>query len=418
MQIFSCDTCGHPVFFENVQCLNCGSTLAFLPDRMTLAAIELVPGEVPPDTPALWQRQTPDDPPVQYRLCQNQVQHQACNFTVRAEDGNPLCVSCRQTRILPDLSTPQNHERWYRIEVAKRRLFYTLARLGLADPCGGEAVESPRYEFLADLPGGPKVMTGHNEGLITLNVAEADDDERARRRVELFEPYRTLLGHMRHESGHFYWDRLIRNGPRLAEFRTLFGDESVDYMQSLQAHYAAGVRTDWQDNFVSAYAAAHPWEDWAETWAHYLHMVDLLETAASYRTRIVVPSADGGEQRSRPADPFGNSQGDFDEWIAQWVPVTLLVNSLNRSLGQNDAYPFALSEKALSKLRFVHEVIHASAVPPDLGCSGAYVAPAPSATADTDGSSEAPPADASSPMQSAAAPAPASSASSPAETPA
>jgi hypothetical protein len=330
---------------------------------------------------------------VQYRLCKNQVDHQACNFTVRAEDASPYCVSCRQTRILPDLSTPQNHERWYRIEVAKRRLYYTLARLGLADPCGGDAAESPRYEFLADLPGGPKVMTGHNEGLITLNVAEADDDERARRRVELFEPYRTLLGHMRHESGHFYWDRLIRNGPKLADFRELFGDESVDYMQSLQAHYAAGVRTDWQDNYVSAYAAAHPWEDWAETWAHYLHMVDLLETAASYRTRIVVPSAEGGEQRSRAADPFGDSQDDFDQWIAQWVPVTLLVNSLNRSLGQNDAYPFALSEKALSKLRFVHEVIHASASPVNLGCAGTRSASDPvfSTEAAAGGSTEASP---------------------------
>ncbi len=350
MQIFSCDHCGHPVFFENVQCLHCGSALAFLPDRLTMAAIVAVPDQ----TMGLWQRCTPDNPPAQYRLCQNQLDHQACNFAVRADGGNPLCVSCRQTRILPDLSTPSNHERWYRIENAKRRLYYTLARLGLAD----ETAESPRYEFLADLPGGPPVMTGHNEGLITLNIAEADDDERAKRRVQLFEPYRTLLGHLRHESGHYYWDRLIRNGPRLGDFRALFGDDSIDYMQALQAHYAAGdQKPDWRDQYVSAYAASHPWEDWAETWAHYLHMVDLLETAASYRTRIVVPSADGA-QPSRPADPFSHEQDNFDAWISQWVPVTLLVNSLNRSLGQNDAYPFALSAVALQKLRFVHDVIH------------------------------------------------------------
>src|SRR6218665_1784299 len=211
---------------------------------------------------------------------------------------------------------------------------------------------------MADLPGQAPVMTGHAAGVITLNVAEADDDERVRRRVQLFEPYRTLLGHLRHESGHYYWDQLVRDHPdRLEEFRTLFGDERLDYMQALQAHYAAGDgKPDWRPSFVSAYAAAHPWEDWAETWAHYLHMVDLLETAASYRTRIVLPSAEGARP-SKPADPFEGGRGSFDEAIAQWVPVTLLLNSLNRSLGQDDAYPFALSEQALNKLRFVHDVI-------------------------------------------------------------
>ncbi|KQP37428.1 putative zinc-binding metallopeptidase [Pseudorhodoferax sp. Leaf274] len=365
MQIFSCDQCGHPVFFENVQCLQCGSALAFVPERMAVTAIEPAPApplDAQPDPQAplptpLWQVRSASDggSPLQYRLCQNQTQWQACNFTVAADDPNPLCMSCRQTRILPDLSVPENVPRWVRIETAKRRLLYTLLRLKLADP---RASEGPVYQFMADLPGQAPVMTGHAAGVITLNVAEADDDERARRRVQLFEPYRTLLGHLRHESGHYYWDQLVRDHPdRLADFRALFGDESQDYMQALQSHYAAGDnKPDWRPNFVSAYAAAHPWEDWAETWAHYLHMVDLLETAASYRTRIVLPSADGARP-SRPADPFEESGTSFDTWIAQWVPVTLLLNSLNRSLGQDDAYPFALSEQALRKLRFVHDVI-------------------------------------------------------------
>jgi hypothetical protein len=358
MQVFSCDRCGHPVFFENVQCLHCSATLAFLPDHMRLAAIETAPDQTGPNGYALWRRCGSDDESIRYRLCQNQVDHQACNFAVREDDENALCVSCRQTRMLPNLSTPQNRERWYRIEVAKRRLYYTLAQLGLVDPCSADLSETPRYQFLEDLPGAPPVMTGHSDGVITLNVAEADDEERVRRRVELFEPYRTLLGHLRHESGHYYWDKLIRNTPRSDEFRALFGDESIDYMQALQSHYAAGQRHDWQANHVSAYAAAHPWEDWAETWAHYLHMVDLLETAASYRTRLVVPSTHGGEQRVQPPDPFQARQTDFDSWVAEWVPLTLMVNSLNRSLGHNDAYPFALSNKALAKLRFVHDTIH------------------------------------------------------------
>ena len=349
------------MFFENVQCLHCGSTLAFVPECSAVRAIE--PLAHAPDAsseqpaPALWQlrgAEAADALPPRYRMCQNQTLYQACNFTVAADDPQLLCISCRQTAMLPDLSIPANLPRWSRIEVAKRRLLYTLLRLGLADTAG---VDGPRYQFLADLPGQPAVMTGHADGVITLNVAEADDDERARRRVQLFEPYRTLLGHLRHESGHYYWDRLLRDAPqRLAAFRALFGDETADYMQSLQAHYAAGQRPDWNLHFVSAYAAAHPWEDWAETWAHYLHMVDLLDTAASYRTRIVLPSADGAHP-VRPANPFADTPGSFDDWIAQWVPVTLLLNSLNRSLGQDDAYPFALSEQALHKLRFVHELI-------------------------------------------------------------
>jgi hypothetical protein len=358
MKTFRCDNCGHPLFFENVQCLQCGSPLAFLPRRLALCAIEPVPGREPQ---GLWQRKKPrrrHDANHQYRLCRNHTQYQACNFAVPAADPNPLCVSCRQTRILPDLSIPENQERWYRVEVAKRRLFYTLAQLGLAQaepPDGGR--DGPVFEFLADLPG-RQVMTGHCEGVITLNVAEADDAERVRRRVALHEPYRTLLGHLRHESGHFYWDSLISSGGRLNEFRAMFGDESRDYSQAIDAYYAAGgAAPGWENNHVSAYATAHPWEDWAETWAHYLHMVDLLETASSYSTRLVVPGNDSDEVEE-VTDPFDQRVPGFDELVDQWIPLTLLLNSLNRSLGQEDAYPFALSARALDKLRFVHCVIY------------------------------------------------------------
>ncbi|KQT09660.1 zinc-binding metallopeptidase family protein [Ramlibacter sp. Leaf400] len=353
MKTFRCDNCGHPLFFENVQCLQCGSELAFLPHRLALCAIEPAASDS-----TLWQRKRPDrQQPAHhaYRLCRNHAEHAACNFAVAQDDPNPYCVSCRLTRVLPDLSVPQNLDRWWRIEAAKRRLFYTLAQLGLVDasPPDGER-DGPVFEFLADTPG-HMVMTGHAQGVITLNVAEADDAERVKRRVELHEPYRTLLGHLRHESGHYYWDRLIDEEGRVEEFRRLFGDESVDYAQALQKHYASGGQPQgWQDRFVSAYATSHPWEDWAETWAHYLHMVDLLETAASYNTRVEVPGSEGDEVD----DPFDSTESDFDRLVEQWVPVTLLVNSMNRSLGQEDAYPFALTTGSLEKLRFVHEVIH------------------------------------------------------------
>jgi hypothetical protein len=345
MRTFHCDHCGHPVFFENVQCLRCGSALAFLPDRLVLCAVEPVPGR-----DGLWRRRTRTNraaEPHAWRLCYNHTQYQACNFAVRDDDGNALCVSCRQTRVLPDLSIPENVQRWYRIESAKRRLFYTIAKLALQP--------MPAFEFLADTPGHP-VMTGHAEGVITLNIAEADDAERVRRRVALHEPYRTLLGHLRHESGHFYWDRLIREGGRGHAFRAMFGDESQDYSQALQAYYArgGGVNDGWQAKHVSAYATSHPWEDWAETWAHYLHMVDLLETAAAYDTTIALP---GDDDREEMINPFETGAVLFDRMVERWVPLTLLVNSLNRSLGHDDAYPFALSAAALEKLRFVHDVI-------------------------------------------------------------
>src|SRR6478735_10959423 len=130
MRTFRCDNCGHPLFFENVRCLKCGSQLAFLPDRLSLCAVEPVPGR----DEGLWQRKTRrrhEGEIRHYRLCRNHLEYQACNFAVPAADPNPLCVSCRQTRVLPDLSIPENVARWFSIETAKRRLFFTLARLGL-----------------------------------------------------------------------------------------------------------------------------------------------------------------------------------------------------------------------------------------------------------------------------------------------
>jgi hypothetical protein len=353
MKLFHCDHCGNALFFENVKCLHCGSELAFLPTRMALAAIEEVP-----EASGLWRRKKQGTAPSShhFRLCQNYWQNQACNFAIPEADPNPLCVCCRLTQILPDLSIPGNRERWRQIEAAKRRLFYTLARLGLVshNPPDGQR-DGPVFQFLADLPG-QQVMTGHANGLITLNVAEADDDERVKRRLQMREPYRTLLGHFRHESGHFYWDSLIRDAGRQDDFRAVFGDEQQHYGAALQTYYANGAPANWEDSFVSAYAAAHPWEDWAETWAHYLHMVDLLETASSYNTRLAVPG-DENDTDDAVLNPFDSGQTAFEQLVEQWVPLTLLLNSLNRSLGQNDAYPFALSQTSLNKLRFVHDLI-------------------------------------------------------------
>ena len=373
MRVFNCDHCGHLVFFDSVQCLHCGSALAFLPDQQTMAALT----PAPQDGPDLWrrlgERGTAQYSGRLYRMCHNHTTYDACNFAVPSNDYAQLCVSCRQTRLLPDLSDMANLRRWKQIEGAKRQLFYTLARLGL-EPVPGRY--GPVFEFLADMLGGPSILTGHQGGTITLNVAEADDDERARRRIALGEPYRTLIGHLRHESGHFYWDQLVRDGHRLDAFRAVFGDERQDYSAALDAHYAKGSNgNDWFLNHVSAYAAAHPWEDWAETWAHYLHMVDLLETAASYQTAVTVPDPHMA-MRHHVTDPFVANHPDFHDMVRQWVPLTLLLNSLNRSLGQDDAYPFALSSGAMVKLRFVHDIVQGAQ---SSGSSNAPAHPATSA---------------------------------------
>lgn len=359
MRLFHCDRCGHLVFFESVHCVNCGAALAYLPDCDDVGAMVALDGNndlVPSMQPTRWQRVTSQtlQSAQHYRMCANRDQYQACNFAIPAHEPHSLCSACRQTLVLPDLSVSGNTLRWQKLESAKRRLYYTLARLGLHPD---QPNWTPHYQFLADMMDQPPVVTGHANGIITINIAEADDDERTRRRVALYEPYRTLLGHLRHESGHFFWDKLVRDGGELDSFRQLFGDERENYQQALQHYYANPPSyTQWSAHHVSAYASAHPWEDWAESWAHYLHMVDVLETAASYHTGLTM-TGDGDAPSVIIGDPFAAPAPSFQQMVAQWVPVTLLLNSLNRSLGQQDAYPFALSAGALQKLRYVHDIV-------------------------------------------------------------
>jgi hypothetical protein len=199
-------------------------------------------------------------------------------------------------------------------------------------------------------------MTGHAAGVITIALAEVDDVERERRRTALGEPYRTLLGHFRHEVGHYYWDRLIAEDGPLDEFRALFGDERQDYGEALQRHYAQGPRPDRQESFVSSYAAAHPWEDWAECWAHYLHMVDAVETATACGLSLKPASAEAPALKP-PRRSWGAGMTDFDPLIERWYPLTYLVNNLNRGLGLADGYPFVLSQPVVEKLRFIHQTI-------------------------------------------------------------
>lgn len=352
MRVFHCDHCRHLVFFENVQCVHCSHTLAYLPDLGVIASLDQ-------SKDGTWATPLPRSKGRKYRLCANYIGQNVCNWAVPADDPNPLCECCRLTHVIPDLMAPGHHEAWYKMEVAKRRLVYTLMGLGLPipnktdDPVGGLA-----FEFLADPPdpSAPPVLTGHANGLITINLAEADDAERERRRLQMHEPYRTLLGHFRHESGHYYWDVLVQPTARIDGFRELFGDERADYGQALRNHHATGPAANWADRFVSAYASAHPWEDWAETWAHYLHMTDTLETAAACGVSLR-PALPGDPELDGVPDPLAGGPEPFDTLMASWFPMTYMLNNLNRGLGLADAYPFVLSPPVIQKLKFVHETV-------------------------------------------------------------
>jgi len=280
-----------------------------------------------------------------FRKCKNYAAEDVCNWLVPTTSERELCDACRLNNVVPDLSVPENHARWAEMERAKRRLVYTLSALRLPlVPKSEDPERGLAFDIKADVPG-ERVLTGHADGLITLNLAEADAPVRERVREDLNERYRTLLGHFRHESGHYFWERLIREGRRTEDFRELFGDERRDYGQCLAAHYAH-VAPSFQEDFISAYASAHPWEDWAETFAHYLHMIDTLETAQNFGVTHQLAA------RSRVPDV-----SDFSLLFNEWTELTVSLNALNRSMGLADAYPFAISPRVREKLEFVHHAV-------------------------------------------------------------
>lgn len=352
MKLFECSRCGLVLYFENVRCERCQAPLGYVNEPGELVALT---GEDDSWAPI-------GAPEARYRYCANQA-HGVCNWLVPADAPAARCVACQLNRTIPALDNPEALVLWGRLETAKHRLVYTLLQLGLPlqgkdlDPEGGIA-----FDFLSDPPGDPDsthVLTGHADGVITINIAEADPVRREQLRTRMHEPYRTLLGHFRHEIGHYYWDRLVRPDKNVLDaFRNKFGDERRDYGEALAQYYEQGPRQDWQQAHVSAYATAHPWEDWAETWAHYLHIVDTLETANAFGVHVR-PKVDPKSCLApvAPLDPFDDQP--FADMIAAWFPVTAAVNSLNRSMGQPDLYPFVLSPKATEKLAFVHRVIAA-----------------------------------------------------------
>jgi len=353
MRLFACPACRLVVFFENTVCERCASALGYEPSANTMLALSA------PDAEGVHTAAAGRHEGERYRYCANYT-HGVCNWLVPADEGPAaLCRACRHNVVIPDLSAPANLAAWRRIELAKHRLVYTALRLELPLVDRTERPDDGLgFQFLAD--DAARVMSGHAHGIITIALAEADDAEREARRTQLHEPYRTLVGHFRHEVGHWYWDQLVRDTPARARFTELFGDSDQDYAAALEQYYQSGPPADWQASLVSAYAAAHPWEDFAETWAHYFHIVDTLETGGSYRISLT-PKLD--------FDQLLTTSLDFDVYAAElplttlidaWIALSTALNSFNRSMGLADAYPFVLAPRVIEKLGFIHELVRST----------------------------------------------------------
>ena len=352
--------CGNPVFFDNTLCLVCGSTLGFVPYEGRVIALD--PG---PD-PGTWRMEGRTE---LGKFCANRESPAACNWVMYARNPKAFCIACRLNRTIPNLDDADNVRYWAKIEAAKRRLVAQLVALEL--PVRSKVNEDPErglmFDFLRSPPGAPAVMTGHANGLITINVEEADDARREQIKHDLREPYRTLLGHFRHEVGHYYWDRLISNTEWLEPFRQLFGDERASYAEALRRNYEQGPPADWANSHISSYATMHPWEDWAETWAHFLHMVDSLGTAMGFG--LDAQDLQGDIKPFTRDALYAPDDPDAERFLAllhAWLEVTMVLNEMARSMGQPDFYPFVMSRPVVAKLQFIQIVVSESRTKADL----------------------------------------------------
>lgn len=327
--------CGNQVFFESSHCVACDSQLGFEPESLSMLTLTNVDGYL---LRSADQRE--------FHRCDNGLAYDVCNWLRPATSEHTLCFACQFNRTVPNQSLPENQQRWKRLEEGKKRLFFTLLQLGLplvdgwSDPEKGlllDFIEDARaHKGYAET----FAKTGYLGGVITINTLEADEVARVIAKLELNEAYRTVLGHLRHESGHYFWARLDPDQQLCQSFRDHFGDDSRNYQDALEYYYSNGPSSYWREHYISAYASSHPVEDWAETWGHYLHIYDALETAAAHELIKVGP-----EQMTMP------------ERISCWRQLSITLNELNRSIGRQDAYPFVINSMVENKLVFVDQVI-------------------------------------------------------------
>ncbi len=336
---FACPVCAREVFFYDRRCRNCATELVF--DR---GSAEFVAA-------------------ADQNRCANAAVI-GCTWMVGHEGHS--CSACRLTRQhpWPGPGTAEAVGNWAAAERAKRHVVVELDRLRLRLEPRNEA-EGTGLAIDMKWSDDGSVTIGHVDGVITLDAAEADDARRERLRTRLAEPYRTMLGHLRHEIGHYWWplltDEKAGTTGRLAEVRQVFGDERTDYQAAIKRHYADGPLDGWRGEFVSAYASMHPWEDWAETFAHYLHLRDTLDTASRFALSVGAPLL-GVDEPVAATALADNRDLEVGVLFREWGALTVAVNALNRSMDQPDLYPFALSKAVKAKLSMVHDLVLAGPV--------------------------------------------------------
>lgn len=343
MKVFQCGHCHHPLFFESYSCENCGHGSGYRSgDRLMLTFNPLKNNLLS------------DREGIQYKYCQNH-DFGVCNWVLEQSDPNNFCEACQLNRTIPYLENEKNFEKWKHLEIAKHRLIYQLQKAGLDLPSKMKDPKGLCFDFVSKKHNS-QLMTGHASGVITILLREADSVFREQARVQMGESYRTLIGHLRHEVGHYFWDRLVLTDEKaLVRFRQIFGDERRDYGQALSAYYQAVAPADWQTNFISKYATAHPWEDWAETWAHYLHVMDMVETAHFFGLKVD-PFHKKKMMRAKVTfDPY--REKSFKKIVNAGIPISFAVNSINRAMGIPDVYPFVINPGVVKKMRFIHSLL-------------------------------------------------------------
>jgi hypothetical protein len=325
VKAFRCRACDNPLYFENSRCVHCGTRLGFSREERALVPVDGDGGYV-------------DGAGEKWHLCRN-LSLSGCTWLTQVEDGQ--CFSCSLTRTRPHDDDARGLANFPAAERAKRHLLFELDTLGFpivgkqTDPENGLA-----FDLLSSVE--ENVVIGHANGLITIDLAESEAAHRVKVRENLGEPYRTMLGHFRHEVGHYYQWQLVRDGELLERCRELFGDETKDYQGEIDRHYAEGPPAGWESAYISSYATMHPFEDFAETWAHYLHICDTIQTASEYGLATVGTVSSFSSFR--------------DVVVGIWVPLSVALNMINRSMGHEDLYPFVIPKDVLDKLDFVAEL--------------------------------------------------------------
>jgi len=343
MKIFQCDNCNSPLFFENHKCEKCERLLGYRDSDQQLLGF------------APWRASLiSDKEQFEFKYCMNE-QYGICNWLLPKNATQDYCSACQLNRTIANLSVDQNFENWRHLEIAKHRLVYQLQRIGFDLRSKLTHDEGLCFDFIAKNDD-PNIMTGHSDGVITILIKEADPTFREQAKKKLGEPYRTLIGHLRHEVGHYFWNILIRdNSYTLQTFRSIFGNEQYSYNDALRTYYQNGAPSNWRQSFISEYATSHPWEDWAETWAHYLHIMDMFETAHFFNLEVNDKTTPENKRVTSTFDPY--TIQDFETIVRKCIPISYAVNSINRAMGISDVYPFIITPNVIHKMTFIHELL-------------------------------------------------------------